>query len=77
MPIVIAYETGNVYRLEIGGRLTPSELAPSESELAGVLHTGGSARLLCVASSFDGWHGRGWQNIASYPGPATPSNASP
>ena len=66
MPIAVVHETGNVYRLEIGGRLTRTELAACESELAGALQAGGTARLLCVANGFVGWDGDGWQNLSFY-----------
>jgi len=66
MPIAMVHETGNVYRLQIGGRLTRSELAACESELARPLQEGGAARLLCVVDGFEGWEAGGWQNLTFY-----------
>ena len=61
------HESGNVVRLEIGGRLTRAEFARSEADLARQLEHTHTAKLLCIVHGFEGWESRSdWNDLSFY-----------
>lgn len=59
MPIELHCEAGNTYRLDLRGRLGPTEYARCEAELASTLQRVGTVKLLCLLDGFEGWE-RQW-----------------
>jgi hypothetical protein len=67
MPIAMHHEDDNTYRLDISGVLSRSEFRQCEAELTSELDRGGSAKLLCVLTAFEGWERHAdWNDLAFY-----------
>ena len=67
MPIAMHHEGDNTYRLDISGVLLRAEFRQCEAELTSELDRGGSAKLLCVLTAFEGWERHAdWNNLAFY-----------
>ena len=67
MPIAMHHEGDNTYRLDISGVLSRAEFRQCEAELTSELDRGGSAKLLCVLTAFEGWERHAdWNDLAFY-----------
>ena len=67
MPIRLALERDNVYRIEIRGLLRKADLDDCQIRLAGEISRRGAVRLLFVLEGFDGWEPRdNWSDLTFY-----------
>ena len=67
MPIALQRESGDIYRLDISGRLLKADYRRCEAELRSELDRIGSAKLLCVLRGFEGWEaGADWSDLSFY-----------
>ena len=69
MPAQLTHERDDVYRLEVGGRLSSAELDTAGSALVDGMRSapGGTVRLLVVLQNFEGWDPvSNWSNLTFY-----------
>src|SRR5262245_10290066 len=67
MPISMAHERDNVYRVEVSGVLKKSDLDSAEAQLAGEMERVGPTRLLFILKGFEGWEANPkWGDLTFY-----------
>lgn len=69
MPATLTHEHDDVYRLDVGGRLTAAELDVAGRALVDGMRQapGGTVRLLVVLRDFQGWDPvSNWSNLTFY-----------
>ena len=67
MSISLQHESGNLYRVEMSGKLGKTEFERCETALAEEMRKTGPVRLLFVLKDFDGWETQGaWNDLTFY-----------
>ena len=67
MSIRLRHEDGNIYRLDVKGRLRSDELATCQQALASEIRRGRTVRLLVVLEAFEGWDpGGAWRDLSFF-----------
>jgi hypothetical protein len=67
MPITMQHEGGNIYRLDVSGRLDKPEFDRGQESLAAEIRRIGHVRLLFVLSQFEGWEqSPDWGDLGFY-----------
>jgi len=67
MSIQLQQGSPNVFRMDISGTLSRSEVENCEAQLAQEMERGGTVRLLVVLESFNGWStGDQWNDLGFY-----------
>ena len=62
----LAHAHGNVYRVDIGGRLTEDEFRTLQRAAAEEIRRGGRIRLLFVLNNFEGWDNAAGRDLGFY-----------
>ena len=67
MPITLEHEQGNIYRLDVSGRLSKAEFDRCQESLATEIGRIGPVKLLFVLSQFEGWEqNANWGDLSFY-----------
>jgi SpoIIAA-like len=67
MPMAMHDEGGNLFRVEIRGRLRKAELEQCQSALAVAMNRIGLVKLLFILEGFDGWDPQdNWSDLSFY-----------
>ena len=67
MPITIAREPDNTYRLDIRGLFRPADLRLAEAAVVEAIEQAGPVKLLFVLDAFEGWErGKDWDDASFY-----------
>jgi hypothetical protein len=67
MPASLQHDRGNVYRIDLRGRLRASDFRDLEYEAVREIRRAGALRLLIVLADFEGWDdGSDWHNLGFY-----------
>jgi hypothetical protein len=67
MPASFQRDVGNIFRLDISGKLTAGDFAVLQRSAAAEIERAGNIRLLVVLDGFDGWAlGGNWQDLGFY-----------
>ena len=62
----LTHAHGNVYRVDIGGRLTEDELKALQRAAGEEIRRGGRIRLLFVLNNFEGWDNAAGRDLGFY-----------
>jgi hypothetical protein len=65
-PASLRHDHGNVYRVDIRGRLTEAELRALQRAAAEEIRRGGRIRLLIVLTDFEGWDNTAGRDLGFY-----------
>ena len=67
MPATFERETGNIFRMDISGRLTAADFALMQRSAVAEIEHAGKIRLLVRLNGFDGWApGGNWRDLGFY-----------
>jgi SpoIIAA-like len=67
MPATFERSTGNIFRMDISGRLTAADFALLQRSAVVEIEKAGKIRLLVMLNGFDGWApGGNWQDLGFY-----------
>ena len=67
MPVTVQHQRDNIYRLDISGVLTKSDLDRTQDLLVGEMRKTERVKLLFVLSDFQGWEPTGnWNDLSFY-----------
>jgi len=67
MSVRLQHEEGNIYRLDISGRLRSDQFARCQQALATEIRPGCTVRLLVVLEAFEGWEpGEAWNDLSFF-----------
>ena len=67
MPMTLHDEGGNVFRVEVRGRLRKADLDRGQNALAAEINRLGTVKLLFVHEGFDGWEpADNWSDLSFY-----------
>ncbi len=67
MPATFERDTGNIFRMDISGRLTAADFALLQRSAVAEIERAGNIRLLVLLNGFDGWApGGNWRDLGFY-----------
>jgi len=67
MPATFERAAGNIFRMEISGRLTAADFALLQRSAVAEIEQAGMIRLLVMLNGFDGWApGGNWRDLGFY-----------
>jgi hypothetical protein len=66
VPVSLQRERGNVYRVDISGRLQEDEFKSLQRAAAGEIRKGGRIRVLIVLTDFKGWDNAAGRDLGFY-----------
>ena len=67
MPATLQRDVGNIFRLDVTGRLTSADFAVLQRAAGAEIDRAGNIRLLVVLTGFEGWApGGNWRDLGFY-----------